>query len=439
MASALRVIGHLKRLGSHTDAELRVVFLQCRTTFLSENLNQIPTANAYVFVRCSCTTFRSLLLWTLPLQLSKFIEATRSQIFDIITQYRAIFSVSMDDASSHADEENGADRASREEDDGGVMFGWVVQRLTDFLGKLEKALGELTDGSSLGNILNQCMYFGLSLGRLGLDFRSLLLPIFEKAIFGLYKHNIIQAHSQFSSQLKKYKLFPIQQTMLSSSSLPSTPNSSSSSAPFATPSPGVAKPTDTLSPPLSLLDFPPAAALCNGVLTALNELRKCCPTSLQFSVTRHFESIMTTIIQQLRVFARETPLTAQEKIAVQELSRVLCDDLIPFLVKCFDVLFRSSHRLISQEKLQTMMADLFERRAVQSTVAELLKSVPDAPPSSQQVQPPVPELGAATSAVAGDGSSPASVVSSASSTPVPSAPGTPAPPHISTPEPLTPV
>jgi hypothetical protein len=123
-------------------------------------------------------------------------------------------------------------------------------------------------------------------------------------------------------------------------------------------------------------------------LTALNELRKCCPQSLQFNVARHFESIMTTIIQQLRVFARETPLTPEERTAVQELSRVICDDLVPFLVKCFDALFKSSRRLISQEKLQTMMVDLFERRAVQNAVSDLLKATADEKPLSEQLKAP---------------------------------------------------
>jgi hypothetical protein len=51
LSTALRVIGYLKRLTVFGDRELRVVFLQCRTSYLSELLSQIPNANAYIYVR----------------------------------------------------------------------------------------------------------------------------------------------------------------------------------------------------------------------------------------------------------------------------------------------------------------------------------------------------------------------------------------------------
>ncbi len=41
-------------------------------------------------------------------------------------------------------------------------------------------------GRSLASVLEHCMYCGMSLARVGLDFRGLLPPIFEAAIANVF-------------------------------------------------------------------------------------------------------------------------------------------------------------------------------------------------------------------------------------------------------------
>ena len=47
-------------------------------------------------------------------------------------------------------------------------------------------LPRVSEGGSLASVLDHTMYCGASLGRVGLDFRPLLAPLFEAAVLALY-------------------------------------------------------------------------------------------------------------------------------------------------------------------------------------------------------------------------------------------------------------
>lgn len=47
-------------------------------------------------------------------------------------------------------------------------------------------LPRIQEGGSLASVLDHAMYCGASLGRVGLDFRPLLAPLFEQAVLALY-------------------------------------------------------------------------------------------------------------------------------------------------------------------------------------------------------------------------------------------------------------
>lgn len=96
----------------YTERELRLSFLQSRGAWLHSVLNFIPTTNPYTYVRNTITDIHTA-------QLTKLTDASRTHLFDIITQYRAIFS----------------DETAQDDpmEDGGLLYGWINEIIGEFL------------------------------------------------------------------------------------------------------------------------------------------------------------------------------------------------------------------------------------------------------------------------------------------------------------------
>lgn len=247
----LRVIGYLRRMDIFTEAELRVKFLQARGSWLRSVLAAVPDEDPYIHI-------------------TKTVEACRVHLFDIITQYRAIFS----------DEDPLLPPAEQPVNEGTIFHGWVVQQIAHFLESLERDL-ERGVGSRLDSLLGQCMYFGLSFSRVGADFRGQLAPMFQRVAMDTFSKAAQEAVDKFKEDMNLYTLI----------SLPSMLGST-------IPPVAAAVQPGTLHPPMALLDFPPLACFLNNILTAFNDLRLCCPIGLAEDVARCLQEALLKVMHE---------------------------------------------------------------------------------------------------------------------------------------------
>lgn len=156
LTELLALMSHLRRLELFTDAELRVEFLKRRELWMWSSINvqdlldcKLSSSDAYL---CA----------------SKVFDFSRTFVFDTITQYNAIFV-----------------------DDSGIkdiaLLHWIEERIEFLLQVLEISLSLITEGKLMGNLMRQTMACGYSLGRIGVDFRCLLPPLFEIRILQLFE------------------------------------------------------------------------------------------------------------------------------------------------------------------------------------------------------------------------------------------------------------
>ncbi|NXS77155.1 COG8 protein, partial [Pandion haliaetus] len=245
LPACLRVIGYLRRMDVFTEAELRIKFLQARDAWLRSIQASIPDDDPYFHV-------------------TKTIEACRVHLFDIVTQYRAIFS----------DEEPLVPPEGQALNEGAIFHGWVLQKVSEFLRTLERDLRRGV-GGRLDSLLGQCMYFGLSFSRVGADFRGQLAPLFQRVAAAAFGKAVEEAVEKFREEMNSYTLISAPAVLGGSAGVP---------VPAVQPG--------TLQPPMVLLDFPPLACFLNGLLVAFNDLRLCCPVALAQDVTTCLEDAL---------------------------------------------------------------------------------------------------------------------------------------------------
>uniref|UniRef100_A0A1A9W1R1 Conserved oligomeric Golgi complex subunit 8 n=1 Tax=Glossina brevipalpis TaxID=37001 RepID=A0A1A9W1R1_9MUSC len=298
LPKCLQIVGYLRRMQAFGNNELKLKFLQARNTWLMATLNAIPKDDAQQ-------------------HLIKTIEITRINLFNVITQYKAIFP---DDEDKMAHIEISLEGVCC---NGERLFqAWLHEKISEFLATLEM---DLQRGiTSFDTVLGQCMYFGLSFSRVGADFRALMAPIFVKVIREKFIGNINLISNQFEIELEKY-------TLINKSTVHSRSNASTSNI----------SEIESYAPPETLLDFQPLATLCNGYLNALNDLRLCAPIGLASDVTLSLQNSLEMVGRRILGFYRQEQqaFTANEREIFSKLCECFAYDLLPYLQRCLHAVF----------------------------------------------------------------------------------------------------
>ena len=288
LTACLSIVGHLRTLGSRGESELRLLFLHARDAWLRRELT-LPTADACALI-------------------IKTIEVNRIHLFAIITQYRAIFS-------------SGMEAGEEAFQSGGVLYDWMLQRVTAFLHVLNTHLPRISEG--LAPLLEQCMQLAASLARHGVDFRSLLQPIFERAVESQYARALEHATQRFKDSLPA--------AQLATHSL-----SSQRQVIYVRAAPG-----QPVVVPLALMGYAPLAVLTNAMAGALNDVRDCAPLSVALAARAATERNLHACATALRdhYMRFETAFDSREKLAFQRLCVLYAGTLVPCVADAFDRVF----------------------------------------------------------------------------------------------------
>ncbi|KAN0025398.1 hypothetical protein ACTFIU_003659 [Dictyostelium citrinum] len=379
LTNCIKTIGYLRRLSIYKENELKIIFLHSRDQWLINSLKFDITDSNHV-------TY-----------LTKLTDSCRTNIFDIVTQYNAIFSNESND---------------EEQLDDLILYNWIQQKIKVYINIVDSTLNHIKSGSSISYVLENSMYFSMSISRVGIDFRNLLEPIFEKHILNNFLSQITTANHHFLETLKTYK-FPLQKSTTTSSSSTTTTTTTTTS-----PS------SQYISPPLSILQHQPLSVLVNLILKSFNELKDCFPISLRSivilklkeliisivgGVTSFYNQLLSNTISNLINTPSQTTSLATNQPPSQAITssfdkvfhsfcKCLAEDFIPFIVKCFDIICSQQPQQPQQQR-QTNDSNNNNNSIgidVDSLVSSLKKiystETQTIPSTQNNILPPIPDL-----------------------------------------------
>ncbi|XP_005184797.1 conserved oligomeric Golgi complex subunit 8 [Musca domestica] len=339
LPKCLQIVGYLRRMQAFGTNELKLKFLQARDSWLSASLKAIPMDDAQQ-------------------HLTKTIEVTRVNLFNIITQYKAIFP----DEDNMELTQNDKPLQGVSCDGERLFQSWLHEKISDFLKTLEM---DLQRGiTSFDTVLGQCMYFGLSFSRVGADFRALMAPIFVRVIKDKFLGAISSVNDQFERELEKYTLIN-KITVHTSRQQSSTAKSDTNDI-------------ESYSPPETLLDFHPLAALCNGYLNALNDLRLCAPTALANDVTLALQQSLELVAKRILAFYRQEQqaFTSSERETFSKLCYCFAHEMIPYLQRCIHAIFPTSalcgHLGVNLNTLEAMKITYLQQKDILEPLKHLV-------------------------------------------------------------------
>lgn len=135
--------------------------------------------------------------------ISNLTEVFRINLFDIVTQYRAIFP---DIEHSVAHQGGGAEINSK------IINSWLMIKIEQYLDILQQNLTSFARHKSalpLEGVVDHCFYFGLSMSKVGAEIRPKLIRIFNEFIQQRCRFLVAEANKNFEhsipSMFKTYK------------------------------------------------------------------------------------------------------------------------------------------------------------------------------------------------------------------------------------------
>lgn len=298
LAAAMNVVGFLRRMDVFdSETELRMVFLRCRHDFLQQRLTRLKRDMSEEPRQRSTDAFEHL---------KKFIDVMREQMFEIGTQYISIFS----------------------NEQGTLLSDYMVHVIELIKTALDTYLPMIEDTSALASLLTQLQYCGMSLGRIGLDFRHVFVHSFEEAVQPMILRWIDNATEDLVQKISKAAHESTAPSAWMSSKIVSQNNSNTVS------NRDEAK-RHAFQPPMLLVGYPSLAIFTNGILSAFNALRLLPAISLYASIQNHLEACFLEIGTALRQYCDQAASYMPDELTyLQSYSAAYVRCCLPYLKSC---------------------------------------------------------------------------------------------------------
>jgi conserved oligomeric Golgi complex subunit 8 len=342
LPTCLRVIGFLRRLSLFSELTLRALFLQCRGDWMDANLDSATGSNSQA-------------------RLVRLSDDTRSMMFEIITQYRAAFA---EDGDVCTQSDTAVPTAA-------ILYDWTASHVSQYMANLKDGLRDVRDGASLSTVMQQAMYCGQSLGRVGADFRPVLVPMFEAALMKIVNFHLNAALRQFEVMIEDQRWAPVgmssvrkDRSVLGDHTLADVPSaradsSNMDSEPSMGSGHGNAK-IESFDPPENVLDSPALAVFTNGLLASLNELRSCALISVSTLLAQRMSETLVGAAESMDSVAGPGGafLKRTDRPHFYSMHASLRDLCVPHIARCLDHCLDQSG-LIDVPKLHKEMAEIF--------------------------------------------------------------------------------
>lgn len=350
----LRVVGFLRRLGVFSEFRLRMLFLHCRGEWMRNGIDSKSTSQQAKLVNLS--------------------DSTRAMIFEIITQYRAVFNDDIDeeDDQDHDGLLNGDDAISHVHSSA-ILFDWTSSCVSDYLERLAGGIKDIADGAALNTVLQQAMHCGQSLGRVGADFRAALSPLFEGAVMRIYRSHLNAALRQFEMMVEDNRWAPVGSSALrkerGSAFLPLDVNQNQESNENTTEAEGSTS-IAQYDPPYGVLDSPPLAVFLNGILAALNDLRLCAPVPLGPRLGVALQDVLISSGEYMSAMGGPGGafLKRSDRPHFVAMSASLRDLCVPHAARCLDHCMNQSG-LVNVHAVQTALSTVFGETLIPVTLS----------------------------------------------------------------------
>lgn len=206
-----------------------------------------------------------------------------------------------------------------------ILSSYATHVLTGVFSVIQEKLLHLSDASAIQSVLTQVMYYGMSLGRMGLDFRHWVSQHFEDALYRLVETTIQDGTDVF---VEKFVGCPLGPWKSVNTGLPSTDS--------------------------EIMAFPLLASLLNSYLNTLNQIRilpVLSNRSLVLTLVQDQLLILCQVIQKLGL-ENESHWPDGTRVEFEQMCQVLVDLVLPQIRKGFEGVYGCTLAPLSMETVE---------------------------------------------------------------------------------------